>query len=53
MTFDPQPLYEVSRHYYELGRTQEQIAESLGISRSQVSRALKRALDDGIVRITL
>ena len=53
MTFDPQLLYEVSRHYYELGRTQEQIAESLGISRSQVSRALKRALDDGIVRITL
>lgn len=53
MTFDPQVLYEVSRHYYELGRTQEQIAASLGISRSQVSRALKKAHDDGIVRITL
>jgi deoxyribonucleoside regulator len=53
MSFDPQLLYEVSRHYYELGRTQEQIAASLGISRSQVSRALKRAHDEGIVRITL
>lgn len=53
VTFDARLLYEVSRHYYELGKTQEQIAESLGISRSQVSRALKRALDDGIVVITL
>ena len=53
MSFDPQLLYEVSRHYYELGRTQEEIAQSLGISRSQVSRAIKKARDEGIVVIKL
>ena len=49
MAFDERTLYEIARHYYELSKTQNEIAESLGISRSQVSRALKRAQDKGIV----
>lgn len=51
MAFDKRLLYEVAKHYYELGKTQSEIASSLGISRSQVSRALQRAKDAGIVVI--
>lgn len=51
MAFDERTLYEIARHYYELGKTQNEIAESLGISRSQISRALKQAQDKGIVVI--
>lgn len=51
MAFDKRLLYEVAKHYYELDKTQSEIASSLGISRSQVSRALKRAKDLGIVAI--
>jgi len=47
MAFDKRFLYEVAKHYYELEKTQSEIASSLGISRSQVSRALKRAKDAG------
>lgn len=51
MAFDERTLYEIARHYHELGKTQNEIADSLGISRSQVSRALKQAQDEGIVVI--
>ncbi|NLB74593.1 MAG: sugar-binding transcriptional regulator [Firmicutes bacterium] len=51
MAFDERTLYEIARHYHELGKTQNEIADSLGISRSQVSRALKQAEDEGIVLI--
>lgn len=53
MAFDKRMLYEIARHYHELGKTQNEIAESLGISRSQVSRALKQAQDEGIVIINV
>jgi len=51
MAFDERTLYEIARHYHKLGKTQSEIADSLGISRSQVSRALKQAQDEGIVVI--
>ena len=44
-------LVRVSRLYYELGETQNAIAEQLGIARPQVSRLLKRARAEGIVEI--
>jgi DNA-binding transcriptional regulator LsrR (DeoR family) len=44
-------LVRVSRLYYELGETQEQIAAIVGVTRSQVSRLLKEARAQGIVEI--
>ncbi|HHY33018.1 MAG TPA: sugar-binding transcriptional regulator [Firmicutes bacterium] len=49
MSFDKRVLYEIAHQYYELERTQQEIAKSLGISRSQVSRALQQAREAGIV----
>ena len=46
-------LVEVSRAYYMENRTQAEIAASLGITRSQVSRDLKQARRQGIVEITI
>jgi deoxyribonucleoside regulator len=48
---DPFLLAEVAQHYYLEDLTQEQIARSLGVSRSQVSRMLKEAREQGIVEI--
>lgn len=42
-----------SRLYYELGETQQQIAELLGVTRPQVSRLLKRARSEGVVEIRI
>lgn len=42
---------EVARAYYEESRTQAEIARSMGISRSQVSRYLADARREGIVQI--
>ena len=36
-------LVRASRLYYELGETQEQVAERLGVTRAHVSKLLKRA----------
>jgi deoxyribonucleoside regulator len=44
-------LVEVARAYYEKGYTQQDIAQSLGLSRSQVSRYLSEARDLHIVQI--
>jgi deoxyribonucleoside regulator len=46
-------LVEVSRAYYLENRTQAEIAASLGITRSQVSRDLKEARQRGIVEISI
>jgi DNA-binding transcriptional regulator LsrR (DeoR family) len=46
-------LVRASRLYYELGETQNQIAELLGVTRPQVSRLLKRARAEGIVEIRI
>ena len=48
-----QTLIEVSRLYYEMELTQTEIGRRLSLSRSTVSRLLKRARDTGIVTITV
>jgi DNA-binding transcriptional regulator LsrR (DeoR family) len=46
-----QLLFQVARAYYEQDQTQEEIARSLGVSRSQVSHYLRQAREAGIVQI--
>ncbi|MBN1265588.1 MAG: sugar-binding transcriptional regulator [Anaerolineales bacterium] len=48
-----QLLTEVARAYYIENRTQSEIADSVGISRSQVSRYLSEAREAGIVQIRI
>ncbi|MCI0347634.1 MAG: helix-turn-helix domain-containing protein, partial [Chloroflexi bacterium] len=43
----------VSRLYYELGETQEEIARRVGVTRPQVSRLLKQARAEGVVDIRI
>src|SRR6266498_2972235 len=50
---DFEQLVRASRLYYELGETQNQIAELLGVTRPQVSRLLKRARAEGIVEVRI
>ena len=50
---DFEELVRASRLYYELGETQNAIAERLGVNRPQVSRLLKRARAEGIVEIRI
>jgi DNA-binding transcriptional regulator LsrR (DeoR family) len=50
---DLDQLVRASRLYYELGETQNAIAERLGVTRPQVSRLLKRARAEGIVEIRI
>ena len=50
---DFERLVRASRLYYELGETQNAIAELLGVTRPQVSRLLKRARAEGIVEIRI
>lgn len=44
-------LYAAARMYYEEERSQQEVAEALGVSRSTVSRLLTEARRRGIVRI--
>lgn len=46
-------LVRASRLYYELGETQNAIAEQLGVTRPQISRLLKQARAEGIVEIRI
>lgn len=46
-------LIEVARRFYLGGETQVEIAHDLGIDPSTVSRYLKRARDEGVVRIEI
>ncbi len=46
-------LVRASRLYFELGETQDRVAELLGVHRSQVSRLLKEARATGVVEITV
>ena len=46
-------LVRVSRLYYELGETQEEIARRVGVTRPQVSRLLKQARAEGVVDIRI
>jgi deoxyribonucleoside regulator len=50
---DLSTLVRVSRLYYELGETQEAIAEQVGVTRPQVSRLLKEARAQGVVEIRI
>ena len=53
MTGDRDLLVQESRLYYELGETQNSVADRLGVTRPQVSRLLKRARAEGIVEIRI
>ncbi len=46
-------LKKIARLYYEEGYTQQEIADNLTISRPQISRLLKRAREEGIVKIDI
>ena len=46
-------LVQASRLYYELGETQNAVADRLGVTRPQISRLLKRARAEGIVEIRI
>jgi DNA-binding transcriptional regulator LsrR (DeoR family) len=46
-------MARVAQRYYAEGQRQSAIAEDLSVSQATVSRMLKRARDEGIVRITL
>jgi DNA-binding transcriptional regulator LsrR (DeoR family) len=46
-------LTRVARLYYEAGARQPEIAETIGVSQATISRLLKRAEREGIVRITV
>lgn len=46
-------MYRVAKAYYQDQRTQQEIADVENFSRSQVSRLLKRALDEGLVTYKL
>ena len=49
----PQTLAKVGAMYYLQGKTQQQIADRIGVSRPTVSRMIKEARDRGIVQITV
>ncbi|HHV62408.1 MAG TPA: sugar-binding transcriptional regulator [Firmicutes bacterium] len=51
LTGDRLTIVEIARLYYEEGKTQEDIAKEMGISRSTVSRSLKKARKIGAVQI--
>ena len=53
MGADRDLLVQVSRLYYELGETQNEVADRLGLTRPQVSRLLKRARAEGVVEIRI
>ena len=54
MTEKPIPLLvEVARLYYEQNYSQQQIAERLGLSRPGVSRLLKQAREQDIIKIEI
>jgi len=46
-------LVKIARLYYEDGLTQEQIGRRFGLSRIKISRLLRRAREEGIVRIAV
>lgn len=46
-------LYRVAKAYFQEQRTQQEIADVENFSRSQISRLLKKALDENLVQYTL
>jgi len=49
----PDLLVDLATRFYISGQTQVEIARSVGLDPSTVSRYLKRARDDGIVRVDI
>ena len=50
---DNRLLHKVSKLYYEQLLTQQEISEKLGVSRPKISRLLKQARDEGIIKINI
>ena len=50
---DTAVVVRAARLYYEQGRSQTEVAQELGLSRSNVSRILTQARERGIVEITI
>ncbi len=50
---DPRLLLKVCYQFYRLRLSHIDIAEKLNVSRYQVARLLRTALDDGYVRLTI
>ena len=46
-------MTKIARMYYEQGLTQNEITDRLGIHQSTVSRVMKRAQQEGIIRIVI
>ncbi len=46
-------MVKAAELYYELGLTQEEVAAHLAVSRPTVSRLLRQAREQDIVRITI
>ena len=46
-------IARVARLYYEMNKTQKEIAEQLGLSQTTVSRLLARSKEEGVIRITI
>ena len=46
-------LIKISKQYFEDGATQQEIADTLRMSRSTVSRLLSKAHDEGIIQISI
>lgn len=46
-------LYKIAKYYYVDHMSQQEISEKINISRPQISRLLKKALDAGIVEINV
>jgi len=46
-------MVKVAKEYFEVGKTQQEIANAMRISRSTVSRVLSRAREEGIVQISI
>jgi DNA-binding transcriptional regulator LsrR (DeoR family) len=46
-------LFKIAKAYYEDGLTQEEIGRRLGLSRIKISRLLRRAREQSVVRITV
>lgn len=46
-------VVEILRAYYELGLSQEEIAQQQHLSKSKVNRIIKKAISDGYIKITI
>jgi Transcriptional regulator, contains sigma factor-related N-terminal domain len=46
-------VVEILKSYYELGMSQEEIAQQQHLSKSKVNRIIKKAISDGYIKITV